>query len=127
MKEGDAMSKNALALLVAGALILSSAAAVIYISTERAAATKQATMTSERSMTKRVDARASASVYGLPARVAPISMPGRVSPSESPTQPGFSNAVKGTPIGGDVGVGTSAPIGSEFTHKIEARASWYND
>jgi hypothetical protein len=40
MKEGDAMSKNALALLVAGALILSSAAAVIYISTERAAATK---------------------------------------------------------------------------------------
>ena len=123
------MSKNALALLVAGALILSSAAAVIYISTERAAATKQATMTSERSMTKRVDARASASVYGLPARVAPISMPGRVSPSESPTptQPGFSNAVKGTPIGGDVGAGTSAIIGNEFTHKIEARASWHND
>ena len=123
------MSKNALALLVAGALILSSAAAVIYISTERAAATKQATMTSERSLTKRVDARASASVYGLPARVAPISMPGRVSPSESPTptQPGFSNAVKGTPIGGDVGAGTSAIIGSEFTHKIEARTSWHND
>ena len=123
------MSKNALALLVAGALILSSAAAVIYISTERAAATKQATMTSERSMTKRVDARASASVYGLPARVAPISMPGRVSPSESPTptQPGFSNAVKGTPIGGDVGAGPSAIIGSEFAHKIEARASWHND
>ena len=125
------MSQNAQAFLVAGALILSSAAAVIYISTERAAATKQAAMTSERSMTKRVDARVSASVYGLvygsPARVAPISMPGRVSPSEPSTQPGFSDAVKGTPIGGDVGAGTSAIIGSEFTHKIEARASWHND
>ena len=84
-------------------------------------------MTSERSMTKRVDARASASVYGLPARVAPISMPGRVSPSEPSTQPGFSNAVKGTPFGGDVRAGTSAPIGNEATHKIEARASWHND
>jgi hypothetical protein len=83
-------------------------------------------MTSERSMTKRVDTRA-ASVYGLPARVAPISIPGRVSPSEPPPQPGFSNAVKGTPIGGGVGAGTSAPIGSEFAHKIEARASWHND
>jgi hypothetical protein len=121
------MSQNAQAFLVAGALILSSAAAVIYISTERAAATKQATVTSERSMTKRVDARVSASVYGLPARVAPISMPGRVSPSEPPAQPGFSSAVKGTLIGGDVRAGTSAPIGNEATHKIEARASWHDD
>jgi hypothetical protein len=121
------MSQNAQALLVAGSLILASAVGVIYLNTERAATTKQATVTSERSMTKRVDARVSASVYGLPARVAPISMPGRVSPSEPPTQPGFSNAVKGTPIGGEVRAGTSAPIGSEFTHTIEARASWRND
>ena len=123
------MSHNAKALLLAGSLILASGVGVIYLNTERTAATKQATVTSERSMTKRVDARVSASVYGLPARVAPISMPGRVSPSEAPTptQPGFSNAVKGTPIGGDVRDGTSAPIGSEFTHKIEARASWHND
>jgi hypothetical protein len=121
------MSHNAKAFLLAGSLILASGVGVIYLNTERTAATKQATVTSERSMTKRVDSRVSASVYGLPARVAPISMPGRVSPSEPSTQPGFSNAVKGTPIGGDVGAGTSAIIGSEFTHKIEARASWHND
>jgi len=121
------MSHNAKALLLAGSLILVSAVEVIYLNTERTAATKQATMTSERSMTKRVDARATASVYGLPARVAPISMPGRVSPSEPPTQPGFSSAVKGTLIGGDVRAGTSRPIGNEATHKIEARASWHND
>ena len=125
------MSHNAKALLLAGSLILASGVGVIYLNTERTAATKQATVTSERSMTKRVDARVSASVYGLvygsPARVAPISMPGRVSPSEPSTQPGFSNAVKGTPIGGDVRAGTSAPIGSGFTHKIEARDSGHND
>jgi hypothetical protein len=125
------MSQNAQALLVAGALILVSAIGVMYLNTERAAPTKQATMTSGELMTKRVDARVSASVYGLvygsPARVAPISMPGRVSPSEPSTQPGFSNGVKGTPIGGDVRAGTSAPIGNEATHKIEARASWHND
>jgi len=123
------MSHNAKALLLAGSLILASGVGVIYLNTERTAATKQATVTSERSMTKRVNARVSFSVYGLPARIAPISMPGRVSPSEppTPTQPGFSNAVKGTPIGGDVRAGTSAPIGNEPTHKIEARASWHDD
>jgi len=120
------MSHNAKALLLAGSLILASGVGVIYLNTERTAATKQVTMTSG-VMTERAGTRHSASVYGLPARVAPISMPGRVSPSEPSTQPGFSNAVKGTPIGGDVRAGTSAPIGSEFTHKIEARASWHND
>jgi len=80
------MSHNAKALLLAGSLILASGVGVIYLNTERTAATKQATVTSERSMTKRVDARASASVYGLPARVAPISMPGRVSPSGPPLE-----------------------------------------
>ena len=121
------MSHNAKALLLAGSLILVSAVEVIYLNTERTAATKQATVTLERSVTKRVGTRASASVYGLPARIAPISMPGRVSPPEPPAQPGFSSAVKGTLIGGDVRAGTSAPIGSEFAHKIEARASWHND
>ena len=120
------MSQNAKALLVAGALILSSTTGVIYLSTERAAAPKQATVTFERSVTKRVGTRASASVYGLPARVAPISMPGHASPAEPPPQPGFSNAVKDTPIDGDVGVGASAII-SELTHKIGAEASWHND
>src|SRR3990170_1838538 len=125
------MSHNANALLLASTLILVSAIGVMYLNTERAAPTKQATMTSGELMTKRVDAQVSASVYGLvygsPARVAPISMPGRVSPPEPPAQPGFSSAVKGTLIGGDVRAGTSAPIGSEFAHKIEARASWHDD
>ena len=121
------MSQNAKALLLASTLILVSAVGVVYLNTERAAATKQATMTSGGLVTERAGTRPSASVYGLPARVAPITMPGRVSPSEPSMQPGFSNAVKGTPIGGDVRAGTSAPIGSEFTHKIEARASWHND
>ena len=122
------MSHNAKAFLLAGSLILASGVGVIYLNTERTAATKQATVTSERSITKRVDApRASASVYGLPVRVAPITMPGRVSPSEPPAKPGFSSAVKGTLIGGDVRAGTSAPIGNEATHKIEARASWHDD
>lgn len=120
------MSQNAKALLLASTLILVSAVGVMYLNTERAAATKQATVTFERSVTKRAVARASASVYGLPARVAPISMPGHVSPAEPPPQPGFSNAVKDTPIGGDVGVGASAII-SELTHKIGAQASWHND
>ena len=121
------MSHNAKALLLAGSLILASGVGVIYLNTERTAATKQATVTSERSITKRVDARVSASVYGLPVRVAPITMLGRVSPAELPPQPGSSNAVMGTPIGGGVGAGTSAPIGNEATHKIEARASWHDD
>lgn len=121
------MSHNAKAFLLAGSLILASGVGVIYLNTERTAATTQATVTSERSMTKKVDARVSASVYGLPVRVAPISMPGRVSPSEPPAQPGFSSAVKGTLTGGDVRAETSAPIENEAAHKIEARASWHND
>lgn len=120
------MSQNAKALLLASTLILVSAVGVMYLNTERAAAPKQATMTFERSVTKRAGARASALVYGLPARVAPVSMPGHVSLAELPAQPEFSNAVKGTPTGGDVGVGASAII-SELTHKIEARASWHTD
>ena len=68
------MSKNALALLVAGALILSSAAGVLYLNTERAAPTKQATMTSGELMTKRAATRVSASVYGLPAQITPVSI-----------------------------------------------------
>ena len=121
------MSQNAKALLLAGTLILVSAIGVMYLNTERAAPTKQATMTSGELMTKRGATRVSASVYGLPARVAPISMPGHVSLAELPAQRGFSNAVKDTPIGGDVRAGTSAPIGSELTHKIGAQASWHND
>ena len=68
------MSHNAKALLLASTLILVSAVGVMYLNTERADATKQATMTPERSMTKRVDARASASVYGLPAQITPVSI-----------------------------------------------------
>ena len=66
------MSHNAKALLLAGSLILASGVGVIYLNTERAAPTKHATMTSGELMTKRVDARASASVYGLPAQITPV-------------------------------------------------------
>jgi len=59
IQEGDAMTLNARALLVAGALILVSAVGVIYVNTERAAATKQATMTSG---------------YGAPAQITPVSI-----------------------------------------------------
>ena len=68
------MSHNAKALLLASTLILVSAIGVMYL-TERAAPTKHATMTSGELMTKRVDARASASVYGLPAQITPVSIP----------------------------------------------------
>ena len=68
------MSQNAKALLLASALILLSAVGVIYLNTERAAATKQATMTSGGLVTERAGTRPSASVYGLPAQITPISI-----------------------------------------------------
>jgi hypothetical protein len=76
-KEGIAMSHNAKALLLAGSLILASGVGVIYLSAERAATAKEATMTSDESVTtmiKRADTRPSTSVYGLPAHVTPVSI-----------------------------------------------------
>ncbi|MBI4380482.1 MAG: hypothetical protein HY574_04765 [candidate division NC10 bacterium] len=67
------MSQNAKALLLASTLILVSAVGVMYLNTERAAATKQVTMTSGQLMTQRAGTRHSASVYGLPAQITPIS------------------------------------------------------
>jgi len=67
------MSQNAKALLLASTLILVSAVGVVYLNTERAAATKQATMTSGGLVTERAGTRPSASVYGLPAQITPIS------------------------------------------------------
>jgi hypothetical protein len=67
------MSQNANALLLASTLILVSAVGVVYLNTERAAATKQATMTSGGLVTERAGTP-SASVYGLPAQITPISI-----------------------------------------------------
>jgi len=68
------MSHNAKALLLASTLIFVSAIGVMYLNTERAAPTKQATMTSGELMTKRAATRVSASVYGLPAQITPVSI-----------------------------------------------------
>ena len=68
------MSQNAKALLLASTLILVSAIGVMYLNTERAAPTKQATMTSGELMTKRAATRVFASVYGLPAQITPVSI-----------------------------------------------------
>ena len=66
------MSQNAKALLLASTLILVSAVGVMYLNTERAAATKRVTMTSGQLM--RAGTRPSAPVYGLPAQITPISV-----------------------------------------------------
>ena len=53
------MSQNAKTILVACALLIVSAGGIIYLSTERSAATDQASVTSDQSMTKGAAARAS--------------------------------------------------------------------
>lgn len=127
------MSHNANALLLAGSLILASGVGVIYLNTERTAATKQATVASERSMTKRAAVRASVSVYGLPAQITPISMSERMLPAKAPSSQGFSDTATGTSMNGSAGAGDTDTMliagsnNNKMIHRIGAGASWYDN
>ncbi len=78
------MSKNLVALLIAGALILLSALEITYMSTKSAEPSKQVTLSLDEGRTKRVRPRTAVSVQGLPTQVAPGSLPVRAALSEPP-------------------------------------------
>ena len=78
------MSKNLVALLIAGVLILLSALEVTYMSTKSTEPSKQVTLSLDEGRTKRVRPRAAVSVQGLPIQIAPGSLPVRAALSEPP-------------------------------------------
>ena len=78
MKEVDGMSKNLVALLIAGALILLSALEITYMSTKSSEITKPVTLPLDESRTNRARPRAVVSVQGLPIQFVPGSLPARV-------------------------------------------------
>lgn len=84
MKEVDAMSKNLVALLIAGALILLSALEITYLNTKSTELSKQVTLPLDESRTKRARPRAVVSVQGLPIQVAPGLVPPRVARPQPP-------------------------------------------
>ncbi len=79
------MSKNLVALLIAGALILLSALEITYMSTKSTDLTKQVPLSLDEGRTKRIRPRAAVSVQGLPIQVAPGSLPVRAALSEAPS------------------------------------------
>ena len=84
MKEVDAMSKNLVALLIAGALILMSAFEITYMSTKSSEITEPVTLPLDESRTKRARPRAVVSVQGLPIQVMPGSLPPRAAQPQPP-------------------------------------------
>ena len=84
MKEVDGMSKNLVALLIAGALILLSALEITYMSTKSSEITKPVTLPLDESRTKRPRQQAVVSVQGLPIQFVPGSLPARVGQAEPP-------------------------------------------
>lgn len=78
------MSKNLVALLIAGALILLSALEITYMSTRSTEPNKQVPLSLDEGRTKRVRPRPAVSVQGLPTQIAPGSLPVRAALSESP-------------------------------------------
>ena len=79
------MSKNLVALLIVGALILLSALEITYMSTKSTEPTKQVALPLDEGRMKRVRPRAAVSVLqGLPTQVAPGSVPVRAALSEPP-------------------------------------------
>lgn len=78
------MSKNFVALLIAGALILLSALEITYLSTKNTELSKQVTLPLDESRTKRARPQAAVSVQGLPIQVAPGLVPARVAQPQLP-------------------------------------------
>lgn len=78
------MSKNLVALLIAGALILLSALEISYLSTRSTENAKRVTLPLDESRTNRARPRAVVSVQGLPIQVAPGSLPERMAQPEPP-------------------------------------------
>jgi len=78
------MSKNFVALLIAGALILLSALEITYMSTKSIELSKQVTLPLDESMIKRARPRTPVSFQGLPIQVAPGSPPARVAQPQPP-------------------------------------------
>ncbi len=78
------MSKNLVALLIAGALILLSALEITYMSTKSTGPSEQVTLPLDEGRIKRVRPRAAVSVQGLPIQVSPVPLPLRAALSEPP-------------------------------------------
>lgn len=78
------MSKNLVALLIAGALILLSALEITYLSTKSTELTKHIMLPLDESRTKRARPGAVVSVQGLPIQVDPGLLPARVAQPQPP-------------------------------------------
>lgn len=78
------MSKNLVALLIAGALILLSALEISYLSTKSTGLSKQVALPLDESMTKRARPRTAVPFQGLPIEVAPGLVPARVAQPQPP-------------------------------------------
>lgn len=97
------MSTNRLALLVAGALILLSAAGITYLTTEWAGATRLPTMHLDGAPSAGISARETA--IGSPTQGAPQSFPGQVPLSRLRRQSGLSKVAASALVGGALGAG----------------------
>ena len=105
------MSINRLALLLAGALILLSAAGITYLNTERAGATRLTTTHLSRDLQPGTGAPEAA--IGSPPHGAPRSFPGQVAPSQPRRQVGFSRVAASALVSGALGSGPKVIVTSE--------------
>jgi len=102
------MSKNWLALLLAGAFMLVSVAWMTYLSTERADVTKQAAMPLDVAIAE--DTRAKATPSDSPTQPAPRSFVEQVSSSQRSSQAGLSKVATSALIGGAFGTGVGVIV-----------------
>jgi len=78
------MSRNLVALLIAGVLILLSALEITYMSTKSSEITEPVMLSLDESRTRKARPRAVVSVQGLPIQVVPGSLPARVAQPQPP-------------------------------------------
>ncbi len=81
------MSKNLLALLIAGGLILLSAIEITYMSTKSTDTNKQPALPLDELPGKGIRSREAVSVHGLPTQVSPGSFSARMTRSQEPMEP----------------------------------------
>ena len=102
------MSKNGLALLLAGAFMLVSVAWMTYLSTERADATKQTAMPLD--VTTAEGTRTQSTASDSPTQPAPRSFVEQVSSSQRSRQAGLSKVATSALIGGAFGAGAGVIV-----------------
>ena len=105
------MSMNRLALFVAGALILLSAAGITYLSAERPGTTRLTAMQLDGVM--HTGGSATDAAFESPTHGASHSLPGQVPPSQARRQAALSKAAATALIGGALGASSRAIVSSE--------------